>query len=206
MYRDPACRGLGHPNPVRHHLLHALADGYAKGGAAVRKSRIPMLTLIRGVHSVIYIILAAGVCLLLFAALTAYSGPLVITAAMAVAIEVTVFTANGFQCPLTNLAREYGAEEGNGYAFDTVLPERITRRTFRMFGILLALGITCFLPRFLACCGPCALRQRAVCPFNPYVIALAAAIFVAIRRASSLVSNFAAERRMGRRAAPRFNI
>ena len=34
MYRDPACRGLGHPNPVRHHLLHALADGYAKGGAA----------------------------------------------------------------------------------------------------------------------------------------------------------------------------
>jgi ABC-type molybdate transport system substrate-binding protein len=85
-----------------------------------RKSRILMLTLIRGVHTVIYIILAASVCLLLFAALTAYSGPLVITAAMAVAIEVTVFTANGFQCPLTNLAREYGAEEGKGYAFDTV--------------------------------------------------------------------------------------
>jgi hypothetical protein len=56
-----------------------------------RKSRILMLTLIRGVHTVIYIILATSVCPLLFAALTAYSGPLVITAAMAVAIEVTVF-------------------------------------------------------------------------------------------------------------------
>jgi hypothetical protein len=33
----------------RHHLLHALADGYAKSGAAMRKSRIPMLPLIRGV-------------------------------------------------------------------------------------------------------------------------------------------------------------
>ena len=152
MYRDPECRGLAHPNPVRHHLLHALADGYAKGGAAMRKSRIPMLTLIRGVHTVIYIILAASVCLLLFAALTAYSGPLVITAAVAVAIEVTVFTANGFQCPLTNLAREYGAEEGKGYA--TVLPERITRQTFRMFGTLLALGITRFLPRSLPAAVP----------------------------------------------------
>ena len=147
MYRNPACRGLAHPNPVRRHLLHALADGYAKGGAAMRKSRIPMLTLIRGVHTVIYIILEASVCLLLFAALTAYSGPLVITAAMAVAIEVTVFTANGFQCPLTNLAREYGAEEGNGYAFDTVLPERITRQTFRMFGTMLALAVVIYTVR-----------------------------------------------------------
>jgi hypothetical protein len=99
-----------------------------------------MLTLIRSVHTVIYIILAASVCLLLFAALTAYSGPLVITAAMAVAIEVAIFTANGFKCPLTNLARKYGAEEGKGYVFDTVLPVRITRQTFRVFGTMLALA------------------------------------------------------------------
>jgi hypothetical protein len=79
------------------------------------------------------------VCLLLFAALTAYSGPLVITGATAVVIEVAVFTAIGFKCPLTNLARKYGAEEGKGYVFDTVLPERITRQTFRVFGTMLAL-------------------------------------------------------------------
>ena len=50
-------------------------------------------------------------------------------------------------CPLTNLAREYGAEEGKGYAFDTVLPERITRQTFRMFGTMLALAVVIYTVR-----------------------------------------------------------
>jgi hypothetical protein len=93
-----------------------------------------MLALIRSVHTAIYIILAASVCLLFFAAITAYSSPLVIATAIAVAIEVVVFTANGFKCPLTGLAQKYGAEE-----FDTVLPARITRLTFRVFGTMLAL-------------------------------------------------------------------
>ena len=98
-----------------------------------------MLALIRSVHTVIYIILAASVCLLFFAAITAYSSPLVIATAIAVAIEVVVFTANGFKCPLTGLAQKYGAEEGKGYVFDTVLPARITRLTYRVFGTMLAL-------------------------------------------------------------------
>jgi hypothetical protein len=99
-----------------------------------------MLTLIRSVHTAIYIILAASVCLLLFAAITAYAGPLVIAAAMAVAAETIVFTANGFKCPLTGLARKYGAEEDKGYVFDTVFPVRITRLTFGVFGTMLALA------------------------------------------------------------------
>jgi hypothetical protein len=99
-----------------------------------------MLTLTRGVHTAIYIILAASVCLLLFAAITAYSSPSVIAAAMATAVEVVVFTANGFKCPLTGLAQKYGAEEDKGYVFDTILPARITRLTFRVFGTMLALA------------------------------------------------------------------
>ena len=99
-----------------------------------------MLSLIRGVPTAIYITLAASVCLLLFAAIIAYSGPLVNAAVTAVTIEVVVFTANGFKCPLTGLAQKYGAEEGKGYVFDTVLPVRITRLTFRVFGIMLALA------------------------------------------------------------------
>ena len=61
-------------------------------------------------------------------------------AAVAVAIEGMVFTANGFKCPLTALARTYGAEEDKGYVFDTVLPVRITRLTFRVFGAMLAVA------------------------------------------------------------------
>ena len=41
---------------------------------------------------------------------------------------------NGFKCPLTGLAVKYGATKG--YAFDTFLPERVTRLTFRVFGSL----------------------------------------------------------------------
>ena len=106
-----------------------------------------MLTLIRSIHTAIYIILAASVCLLLFAAITVYSGPLMIAAAMAVAVEVIVFTANGFKCPLTGLTQKYGAEEGKGYVFDTVLPVRITRLTFRVFGTMLVLAELIYIVR-----------------------------------------------------------
>jgi hypothetical protein len=106
-----------------------------------------MLSLLRSVHTAIYIVLAASVCLLLFAAITAYSGPLVIAAAMAVAVEVVVFTANGFKCPLTGLAQKYGVEEGKGYVFDTVLPVRITHLAFRVFGTMLALAGLIFIVR-----------------------------------------------------------
>jgi hypothetical protein len=106
-----------------------------------------MLNFIRTVHTAIYITMAASVCLLLFAAVTTWSGPLVIAAAAAVAVEVAVFTANGFKCPLTDLARRYGAEEGQGYAFDTVLPARMTRLNFRVFGAMLLLAALIYLTR-----------------------------------------------------------
>jgi len=49
------------------------------------------------------------------------------------------------RCPLTALPVRYGAERGT--AFDTLLPERITRHTFRFFGTLLAIGLVLLLAR-----------------------------------------------------------
>ena len=43
-----------------------------------------------------------------------------------------MFFGNGMHCPLTALAARCGAEKG--HAFDTLLPESLTRHTFCFFG------------------------------------------------------------------------
>jgi hypothetical protein len=55
------------------------------------------------------------------------------------------------RCPLTALARKYGAERG--HALDTLLPESITRHTFRLFGTMLAIGLLMLLARRLEAFG-----------------------------------------------------
>ena len=63
------------------------------------------------------------------------------------AIEVVVFAASGMRCPLTGIAKKFGAP--NGYAFDTFLPEMVARNTFWFFGGLLGLGLGLWLLRQL---------------------------------------------------------
>jgi hypothetical protein len=60
-------------------------------------------------------------------------------------IEVVVFAGNGMKCPLTTLAVKYGAKSGH----DTVLPERVTRHTFRFFGTVMAVGLLLLGARWL---------------------------------------------------------
>jgi hypothetical protein len=46
---------------------------------------------------------------------------------MLVLLEVVVFTANGFRCPLTNVARQMGDVSGNDFVADIFLPQRFAR-------------------------------------------------------------------------------
>ena len=98
-----------------------------------------MLFLIRTFHTTIYIILVFSVVFLLVSALLGYFGPLLLVALLFIGIEVIVFVASGMKCPLTDLAKKYGAEKG--YVFDTFLPESLTKYTFRFFGLLLVIGL-----------------------------------------------------------------
>ena len=98
-----------------------------------------MLFLIRTFHTIIYIIVAVSVIFLLVSALLGVFGNLLILALVCIGIEVIVFVASGMKCPLTDLAKKYGAEKG--YVFDTFLPESITKYTFRFFGLLLVIGL-----------------------------------------------------------------
>jgi len=62
-----------------------------------------------------------------------------------------VFIGNDTKCPLTALAVRYAAEKG--FAFDTLLPERFTRYTFRVFGTLMITGLILLVLRWVNVVG-----------------------------------------------------
>jgi hypothetical protein len=97
------------------------------------------LFLVRTVHTVIYLVMASSVLLVLYSGIAGYDGMLLFVALGLVGLESVVFIGNGMRCPLTALAKKYGAEKG--YAFDTFLPESFTRHTFRFFATLLVIGL-----------------------------------------------------------------
>lgn len=113
--------------------------------------RARTLTLIRFVHTAIYVVMAASVFVLLYAGISGAAGWWLWTALALLAVESVVFAGYGFRCPLTNLAVHYGAEKG--YAFDTFLPERATRYTFRVFGSLMAIGLALLVLRWSGVIG-----------------------------------------------------
>jgi LPS O-antigen subunit length determinant protein (WzzB/FepE family) len=112
---------------------------------------IQRLALVRTVHTAIYIVMVAAIAVLLYAGATGYVGAWLWVALALLAAESVVFLGNGMKCPLTALAVRYGAQ--SGYAFDTFLPEQITRHTFRFFGSLLVVGLAILALRWIGVLG-----------------------------------------------------
>jgi hypothetical protein len=105
------------------------------------------LAAIRSVHTAIYLIMVTSTLLILYAGITGAQGAWLWVAMALMGMEVAVFTGNGLKCPLTMLAVKYGAK--TGHVFDTFLPERFTRYTFRVFGSLLFVGLFLIALRWL---------------------------------------------------------
>ncbi len=103
------------------------------------------LALVRGVHTAIYVVMAVSTLALLYAGITGSEGLWLWVAMVLLAIEVVVFAGSGLKCPLTAMAVRYGAK--TGHVFDTFLPERFTRYTFRFFGSIMAIGLLLILLR-----------------------------------------------------------
>jgi len=96
------------------------------------------LALVRAVHTVIYLVMAGSVFVVLYAGLSGAHGGWLWAAAALVGVESLVFVGSGMKCPLTAVAVKYGARASG--TFDTFLPERLTRYTFRVFAPLVLLG------------------------------------------------------------------
>ena len=97
------------------------------------------LSLVRAVHTIIYVMMAFSTFVLVYAGITGAKGPWLWVALLLLGIEGVALVANGLRCPLTDLAVRYGATSGR--VFDTFLPERATRQTFGFFGTVTAVGL-----------------------------------------------------------------
>ncbi len=104
------------------------------------------LALVRGIHTAIYVVMAVATFVLLYAGVTGAHGTWLWVVLGLLGIEVIVFAGNGFKCPLTAIAVKYGAE--TGHVFDTFLPERFTRHTFRFFGTVMFVGLVLLAARW----------------------------------------------------------
>lgn len=113
-------------------------DESASQGSA-RMSDARRLAMVRAIHTAIYLVMSAATFLLVYAGVTGRDGVWLWIALGLLIIETVVFVGNGFACPLSAVARRYGAT--TGYAFDTFLPERVTRHTFNFFGTLMVVGL-----------------------------------------------------------------
>jgi hypothetical protein len=105
---------------------------YAGQFGIVEMTNAQRLTLVRTIHTAIYVVMAVSSFVVLYSGVTGAHGRWIWLAAGLVTIESLVFLASGMKCPLTAIAVKYGANKRGG--FDTFLPERITRYTFRFFG------------------------------------------------------------------------
>lgn len=110
-----------------------------------------LLSLIRALHTAIYLVMAVSTFVLVYAGVTGAQGPWLWIALALLVVEVVVFVGNGMKCPLTAVAVRYGAE--TGYVFDTFLPERATRYTFNFFGTVMVLGLGLLILRWVGAFG-----------------------------------------------------
>ena len=102
------------------------------------------LSIVRGVHTAIYVIMASSVVAVFFAGLVGTSGFWLFAAVVLVVIEASVFVGSGMKCPLTAVAMKYGATPGA----DTFLHEQFTRHTLKVFGLLIVLSFVLIVARW----------------------------------------------------------
>lgn len=105
------------------------------------------LTLVRAIHTAIYVVMASSTFAVVYAGITGAHGRWLWVAGVLVSIESVIFAASGMKCPLTAVVVRYDATKGR--VSDTFFPERITRHTLTVFGPLLALGVLLLAARWL---------------------------------------------------------
>lgn len=105
------------------------------------------LSLVRALHTGIYLMMASASFVVLFGALMGRYGLWLWVALVLVGVETAVFLGFGLKCPLTALAVKYGASSLR--PADTFLPERMTRHTLQVFGPLIGVSVILLAARWL---------------------------------------------------------
>lgn len=95
------------------------------GNSAPRSGHDAAIKVTKAVHNLAWFSIESCVLYLVYAGFAGRSGRRAAIAASVVAGESLVFAANGFRCPLTDIAERLGAEHGS--VTDAYLPSRVAR-------------------------------------------------------------------------------
>ncbi len=94
---------------------------------------------IKFIHSVIFIFMVACLVYILYCAVAGRYEWTLLAALAAIFIEGLALLLNHGRCPLTSLAEKYGA--ANGAVTDIFLPDWLTRHTFKISMVLVAIEL-----------------------------------------------------------------
>ena len=82
-------------------------------GTKPRRRRQAVLTAVKLIHTLVWFSIESCMVYVLWAGFRRQSGRRAAIAAGVVATESLIFAANGFRCPLTEIAERVGAERGS---------------------------------------------------------------------------------------------
>jgi hypothetical protein len=99
----------------------------------------PALLAIKAAHTLVWFSIESCMVYVLYAGLANRTDRRAAIAGAVIAAESTVFAANGFRCPLTNIAESLGAESGS--VTDIYLPAGFARNLPAIHVPLLALAL-----------------------------------------------------------------
>jgi hypothetical protein len=96
------------------------------------------LSAARGLHTLIYGVMAFATAGLLYVGVTGRFLPALWLLVPLLSVEIVVFAASGLKCPLTAVVDRFA---GTGvHVADTYLPETLTRHTLAIFGPILPIA------------------------------------------------------------------
>jgi hypothetical protein len=101
----------------------------------------PLIVAIKGLHSLLFLLMSAAILYVLHSGLTGTRGPLLGFALGLITLEGLVLVANRRRCPLTTLALRLGDATGDDYLTDWFVPRSAVRATVPFCGGLFALGL-----------------------------------------------------------------
>lgn len=109
------------------------------------RRRSGLIDAVRGLHTLIYAVMAGSTLTLMFVAITGrLLGTLWIVGPL-LSVEVLVFVTSGLKCPLTAVVDRLA--RGPGSVPDTYLPDRLTRHTLVIFGPVLPVALMLLVAR-----------------------------------------------------------
>jgi hypothetical protein len=98
-----------------------------------------MLFLIKLIHTVIWVVMAAAAFYILYAGVTGTFDWILLISIMLLIVETIVLIVNKWTCPLTPMAEKYTSDREDN--FDIYLPEWLAKYNKMIFGTVFVVGL-----------------------------------------------------------------